>query len=101
MFLINFFHLFKTFLCKILGASKQSYNYLLRNDEKATYRYDKNLLEVIHNVFYERRESYGYRRITVLLNKRNVVVSEKNNIKIHAKTKPKSKNKRKKKTKRR
>ena len=53
----------------------------------------QNLLEIVRNVFYERRESYGYIRITILLKKRNVVVSEKTTLKYMQKLNLKSKTK--------
>lgn len=62
-------------LCKRLNIPKSSYYY----QEKALHAEDKykELRIVITTLFHDNRDAYGYRKIYLLLKKKNIVVSEK------------------------
>lgn len=67
----------KSRICSIFGVTRQGFNYWKKNNTVGNGRYDSVLLKQIEETFYERRRAYGYRRITVLLNKRDIAIGEK------------------------
>ncbi len=58
-----------SYLCWFLKVSKSGYYKWIKNGMNEFNKWDKFLANIIKNIFYEFKEIYGYKMITLLINK--------------------------------
>jgi transposase InsO family protein len=62
-------------MCKVLKISRSSYYYILNNE--SILKDESELIEVVKNIFYGSRQTYGTRRIKCELRKLNIIMSRR------------------------